>query len=446
MKKTLQIVLLCVLSLVLTGLVGAAIFLSNADTLPWQMGGVTSGFTTPEPSTTPEPTTTVPNTTPEPSTTPVPTTTVPETTPEPQPTHYTLSFAGDCTLANVQGKTGDHTFLGTVKDNYAYPFADVLPIFAADDCTFINLECVLSDRGKPADKMFTFRAPPEYINILTEGSVEFAGVVNNHIKDYGAEGYEDTLALLDSVNIQYVEHKDTKIFTTESGLKIGVYAHNFPYETAGIKTAIKKLRSEGAEIVVVNVHWGEEYWFKPNGTQKGIAHYAIDGGADIVYGTHPHVLQPIEYYKDGVIFYSLGNFSFGGNSNPADKDTAILQVDVIRELDGTVHMGEVNIIPCHVSGILTYGNDYQPVPMDPETEQEAIARVYKKLNGTYEKDRLPVAYRDDLNPTTPPETTGAEAQPGEAAPADPQPEVTDAPPEVTDAPAPEAPPSDTPAA
>lgn len=464
MNKTTLTVLVCVLAVVLALLVGAIILLSVSHGS--ETPGTTPGITkVPEPSTTCPGTSpaTTPQTTPQttPETTPEPTTT-PETTPEPQPTHYTLSFAGDCTLANIQNTSGSHTFIGTVGDNYAYPFADVVDIFSADDCTFVNLECVLSDRGRPADKMFTFRAPPAYINILTLGSVEYAGIVNNHTMDYGKDAYNDTMALLDEAGIYYVESKDTRIFTTESGLKIGVYAHNFPYETTGIKTAIKKLRDAGAEIVVVNVHWGEEYYFKPNSTQKSIAHYAIDGGADIVWGTHPHVLQPIEYYKEGVIFYSLGNFSFGGNNNPADKDTAILQVDIVRELDGSVHMGEVNIIPCYVSGILTYGNDYQPVPMDPEVDKDAWERVMKKLSGTYEKDRLPVSYRDDLNKpveTTPGETTPVDTTPGDTPPEVTQPPVTtpaptDPPvttPVPTDPPAPTTPapadtPSDTPAA
>ncbi len=451
MNKTTLAILVCVLSVILAVLLGVIIFLSATEnagpaaTTP--VATTLPEFSTTCPGTTPEPTTTAPDTTPE--TTPEPTT-LPETTPEPQPTHYTLSFAGDCTLANVQGKTGSGTFTHTVGNNYDYPFADVKHIFEADDCTFVNLECVLSDRGKPADKMFTFRAPPGYINILTQGSVEFAGVVNNHIMDYGKDAYADTLALLDGAGIQYTEDKTTKIFTTESGLKIGVYAHNFPYETTGIKTAIKKLRDEGAEIVVVNVHWGEEYYFKPNGTQQSIAHYAIDGGADIVWGTHPHVLQPIEKYKDGYIFYSLGNFSFGGNSNPADKDTAILQVDIVRELDGSVHMGEVNIIPCHVSGILSYGNDYQPVPMDPEKDQAAIQRVHEKLSGTYHLTNLPVSYRDDLNPTTPPETSpGETTPPGEITdPGAETPPATTPAPDTTPAPttpAPTDPPATTPA-
>lgn len=420
MKKTTLTVLVCVLAVVLAVMLGAVILLGATKgntpaptTLP-----ELSDTTPPDTSPTPTPTTTAPDTSV--WTTPGETT-PPETTPDPQPTHYTLSFAGDCTFANVQNTSGKGTFLTTVGDKYDYPFADVLEIFQGDDCTFVNLECVLSERGKAANKRFTFRGPPAYVNILTQGSVEYAGVVNNHTMDYGKDAYRDTLSNLDGAGIHYVEDKTTKIFTTESGLKIGVYAHNFPYETTGIKTAIQKLRADGAEIVVVNVHWGEEYYYKPNGTQQNIAHYAIDGGADIVWGTHPHVLQPIEHYKDGVIFYSLGNFSFGGNRNPADKDTAILQVDIVRELDGTVHMGEVNIIPCHVSGILSYGNDFQPVPMDENEDKAAWERVMKKLSGTYEKDRIPVNYPE---PTDPEPTTPGESIPGGTTPEPTTPEPT----------------------
>ena len=315
----------------------------------------------------------------------------------PQPEEFVLTFAGDCTLANIQGRTGSSTFVGTVGENYSYPFANVMPYFSEDDCTFVNLECVLSERGYPADKLFTFRGPPTYINILTEGSVEYAGVVNNHTMDYGKDAYSDTLALLDNAGIAYAEDQDTVLFTTESGLTIGVYSHNFPTSTSGIGTKIQSLRDRGAEVVVMCVHWGNEYYFKPTTGQVNIGRYAIDHGADIVYGHHPHVLQPIEEYNGGVILYSLGNFSFGGNGNPADMDTAVLQQTIIRDPDGTIRMGELNIIPCYISSNPKNGNNYQPTPMDPELDAEAYQRVLRKLNGTYEKDKLYVSYRDDLN-------------------------------------------------
>ena len=137
---------------------------------------------------------------------------------------------------------------------------------------------------------------------------------------------------------------------------------------------------------------------------------------DIVWGHHPHVLQKTEKYKDGYIYYSLGNFSFGGNNSPADKDTAILQQEFIRYPDGTLEMGELTIIPCYVTGIYNeWGNDYQPMPI-PETDQDAYQRVLTKLAGKYHLTKLHVSYRDDLNTTAPTDTTGATDSTGETTP------------------------------
>lgn len=347
-----------------------------------------SGSTEPEAttaSTAPSETTLPPETSLPPETTAAPT--------EPQPEEFTLTFAGDCTFA-MSG------FVNAVGEDYTYPFKDVQPYFGSDDCTFINLECALSDRGAKANKLFTFRGSPAYINILTQGSVEFASVVNNHSMDYGQVAYDDTRALLDEAGVHYAEDQKTTLFETQRGLKIGVLALYFPSATDGIADHIKSLREQGAEIVVVCVHWGEEYHFKPNGVQMNVGRFAIDNGADIVYGQHPHVLQPVEEYNGGVIYYSLANFSFGGNPMPGDMDTAILQQKVVREPDGTVHLGELNIVPCYVSGIPETGNDYQPMPMDPEADSVAYDRVLRKLSGEYELDKLYVSYRDDLNDPT----------------------------------------------
>ena len=343
--------------------------------------GGTAAETTP--ASTAAETTATPETTEPPETTEAPTT-------APQAEEFTLSFAGDCTFA-MSG------FVNAVGEDYTYPFKDVQSYFATDDCTFINLECALSDRGAKADKLFTFRGSPAYVNILTQGSVEYASLVNNHSMDYGQVAYDDTKALLDEAGVYYAEDKSITLFETERGLKIGVLALYFPQNTNGIAENISILRRQGAEIVIVCVHWGEEYHFKPNATQIDVGHFAIDNGADIVYGQHPHVLQPVEEYNGGMIYYSLANFSFGGNPMPGDMDTAILQQKVIREPDGTVHLGELVKIPCYVSGTPKQINDYQPMPMDPVVDAEAYERVLRKLSGEYELDKLYVSYRDDLN-------------------------------------------------
>lgn len=306
---------------------------------------------------------------------------------------FLLSFAGDCCLANLKTWSKDRYFIGTVGDNYAYPFASVQDYFAADDCTFVNLECVFTESTNSANKQFVFKGPPAYSQILTAGSVEFANIVNNHTMDYGRTGYDDTAAALDNVGIPYAHQRDTRVFTTESGLTIGVYADTYPKDIDGLKEKIDAMRAEGAELIIVSMHWGKEYFYVPNQTQIDLGHAAIDAGADIVYGTHPHVLQPIEVYNGKYIYYSLGNFSFGGNTNPTDKDTAIIQQQIIRKSDGTIQLGELTMIPCSVSSTEST-NDFQPTPLEPGTD--AYERTLSKLNGTYEKNKISVTYRPEL--------------------------------------------------
>ena len=410
-SRMVLIIVICTLSAVLVGLCIFAVAMHSRQTQSPTLSTQPSA-TVPADPTGPAPTVTEPATQPPTVTTaPTETTVPPETTQptEPPQREFVLTFVGDCTFANREGRTDSETFIATVGDNFTYPFADVYDIFAADDATFINLECVLSDTAKaPANKTFVFKGPTRYTNIMTSSSVEFANIVNNHTMDYGEDGYADTLAALDAAGLLYCEKKDTMVFTTAGGLKIGVYADLDPRKVDGIYVKMNELRKQGAEVIVAIMHWGIEYQYRANIDQVRIAHTLVDAGADIVYGHHPHVLQEIEYYNGGVIYYSLGNFSFGGNTSPADKDTAILQQTVIREPDGSVKLGDLNIIPCHVTGRF-YPNDYQPCPMEPDTEQ--YERVLKKLKGTYSSGSLYVPGRDDLNPTTAPTTTGETVDP-----------------------------------
>lgn len=153
---------------------------------------------------------------------------------------------------------------------------------------------------------------------------------------------------------------ETFLYTTDRGLKVGVYTAYHLGRTQ-IQKGITSLREAGAEVVIAAFHSGTEGSYTPTENQKSLFRYAIDCGADIVYNAHPHVLQPMESYHDGVIFYSLGNFCFGGNRNPSDKDTAIMQVTVERTEEGTVRLAEVEAIPCSVSS-RSDRNDYQPTP------------------------------------------------------------------------------------
>lgn len=325
---------------------------------------------------------------------------------EPPPEEFVLSFAGDCTLGTEHGSYGGaKTLVRVVGDDYDYIFENVKDIFAADDFTLVNLEGTFTDYKVPQQKRFRFRAPPAYAKILTAGSVEAANLANNHSLDYGETGYADTKTALEGEGIAYVEDLGTLLYTTERGLKIGIYAGQLEMEEADIRNGIQKLQNEGAELIITSFHWGVEGSYRPTDDQKRLAHFAIDQGADIVFGHHPHVLQPIEEYNGGIIYYSVGNFSFGGNSNPRDKDSVILQQTVIKTHDGAVTLGKLEKIPVKISTVAN-GNDYKPTPYT--TEEKGYERALSKLDGTFTGKDLYVAYAQG-NSASP--QTGQETQP-----------------------------------
>lgn len=333
---------------------------------------------------------TVPETTLPPETT-IPETTEPET--EPQPERFVLSFAGDCTLgsdANTYG-SGD-SFVGMVGDNYSYPFQNVKSYFEHDDLTLVNLEGVFCDWEEilESTSLFNFRGPESYINTLTEGSIDWVHLANNHAMDYGLRALNITKGLLDEAGIGYADKNSSVLMETESGLKVGIYSALFNVYVDDIKQEITDLRQQGAEIVIVSIHWGGEGKYKPFAHQIKKAHAVMDAGADIIFGHHPHVLQPIEYYNDGIICYSLGNFSFGGNHLPSDMDSAILQLEVVREPDGSVHRGELSIIPVSCSSAERQ-NNFQPTPY--EEGSEGYERVISKLDGSWTGGNIRVYYQ-----------------------------------------------------
>jgi len=370
--------------------------------------------TTEAPETTAAPTTQAP-TTQEPTIPTMEATTAPTTEPAPTEEIFTLTFAGDCTLGSEPDRHhSPHSFVGMVGENYEYPFANVAEYFGNDDFTLINLEGVFADSGYGMNKQFTFRRPTAYTEILTTPSVEAVSLANNHSFDFGADGYKTTKEVLEKAGVSYVEENKTALFTTESGLTIGLYADAFQFHEGEIAAHVKNLRDAGAEVIVCAFHWGTEGSYRCNATQERYAHAAIDAGADIVYGHHPHVLQKIEHYGNGVIFYSLGNFSFGGNHFPRDYDSALVQQQVIRSPEGDISLGELVIIPVSISSMQGQ-NNFQPTPY--EVGSAEYDRTLSKLDGTFKGPDLVVNY-------TPATTAPAETE----APSDPQaPAQTDAP-------------------
>jgi len=317
---------------------------------------------------------------------------------EPPETRYTFSFTGDCTLGSDKEKwNASYSFVQTIGENYDYPFENVRHIFEADDFTLVNLEVVLSDEGASRGKLFTFRGPTAYSQILTGSSVEGVTIANNHARDYGQTGYDSTKQALENAGVEYVETYASNIFILDNDLVVGLYG--IDGSTAGVDqkkavAGIKQLKEEGAELIIVAVHWGSEGKYRPSTTQQKVGKALIDAGANIVWGHHPHVLQPIEEYNGGIIYYSLGNFCFGGNRNPRDKDSAILQQEIIRDENGNVTLGELTILPVSISSVEDT-NNYQPTPCEEGSEQ--YDRILSKLDGSFEGKNLVVDYSDQKN-------------------------------------------------
>lgn len=335
-------------------------------------------------------TTAVPETTLPPETTEetIAETTVPET--EPQPEVFTLTFVGDCTLGTDKNSYGAPTsFVSVIGENYDYPFQNVVEYFENDDFTMVNLEGVLADSGASSGGTFSFRGPTAYTQILTGSSVEAVTLANNHTMDYYRAGYDSTLSALEDAGVAYVEHQGTLLYTTDSGLTLGFCAAWYTVDLELVTEQIASLRAQGAEVIVMALHWGAEGAYRPIPDQEKLAHQLIDAGVDILYGHHSHVLQKIEEYEGGIIYYSLGNFCFGGHTWPRDLDSVIVQQEIIREPDGNVHRGGTNLIPVSISST-TPSNNFQPTPYEPDSEE--YLRVLSKLDGTFTGANLKVSY------------------------------------------------------
>lgn len=280
---------------------------------------------------------------------------------------FLLTFAGNCTFGGDPFDTSSASFVNVVGDDYGYPFRNVETYFQNDEFTFLTLEGVLADSGEAVQSGSVFRGPSEYAKILSTGSVDMVSLANDHTDDFGDAGYASTKTALESENIAYVEKNNYNVFTTKNGLKIGVYAVYSKLDRWNMQQAINKMNREGADIIVIAFHWAEAASYAPNMTQINAAHTAIDNGADLVIGTNPQYLQGIEYYKHGLICYSLGNFSYGGSKWPKDLDSVIIQQEILRDAKGNVSLGEAIFVPCSMTS--SNSNNFQPTPLEMDSWQ-----------------------------------------------------------------------------
>jgi len=311
----------------------------------------------------------------------------------------TTALAGEITLIAVGDIMPAARALPFVKKHgFGYPFEGTREVLQSGDIVIGNLEAPLTTGGKRyEDKEYTFKAPIETAAALKDAGFTHLSLANNHMMDYGPEGLTSTLAALDDAGLLYAGAGEN-IFkaraasiTEINGKKIAFlsFSKTYPVEFyAGTEQSgtapgykkhvtreIKKAR-EAADIVIVAYHWGGERLEEPRDYQKEFARLSIDSGADVVLGHHPHVLQGVEYYKDGVIFYSLGNFAFGSYS-PSSKESIIARI--VLEDD---RISRVEAIPINVNNFEVH---FKPSILKGKRGEDVISnldRISKSFDST----------------------------------------------------------------
>ena len=255
-----------------------------------------------------------------------------------------LVFVGDVMLADTPGK-----LIRAGKDPFRY-FAQEL---RDADLTLGNLECVISTKGKPIDKPYTFRAPQRALPLLKQ-YFSAVSVANNHTGDFGKAAFVDMLNSLDKHAIPYVGggrhlREAHQPFIREiKGKRIGILGYNgfFPRSFEALENvpgsawldedfviqSIRQAKQQlGVDFLVVYPHWGWEYQKLASARQRAMARIMIDHGADAVVGGHPHVTQNIEIYRGKPIFYSLGNFVFDGFSDDDTRTGWVLRMTLAAD-------------------------------------------------------------------------------------------------------------------
>lgn len=268
----------------------------------------------------------------------------PTAAPTPEPTGWSLVAGGDVLPAcwldpYLQDKGQD------------YPYTLLAPHFQNADIGLVNLECPLSNRGRPVrKKKFTFCGQPEAAAALLRAGITVVALANNHILDYGPKALQDTLDALDAAGVAHAgagadKHRARQpaILTVPGDRQVAVLSYSLTYPSefwAGSRksgTALARLgeveadirsATAWAKVVVVCFHWGGELETEPKPYQTLYGRAAIDAGARIVLGSHPHVLQGVEWYRGGVIFYSLGNLAFGGGRSRRTVDSMLAKIEV----------------------------------------------------------------------------------------------------------------------
>lgn len=294
--------------------------------------------------------------------------------PEPEYREIVMTFVGDCMLSSKYGAKGMWYFndFAPTKDP-EYFFKNVGKYFQNDDFTIANCENVfssadLSPVAKNHSPAYWYKSDPKFANIFKVGSVEILSVSNNHVGDFGKQGEIDTKAALDAQGLIWGD-ASKPIILEKYGIKIAILMCNM-YNESQAAPIIKWLEEvkEQSDFQIVYFHGGTERIYEPEVWKKRACRKLVDSGADLVIGSHPHVLQPYEEYNGAEIIYSMGNFLFGG-AHQTDNRTIIFQ-KTLRVKDEKIILTDSKIVPCFE--YINYDYIWQPTPMEegsPEYEK-----------------------------------------------------------------------------
>ena len=287
-----------------------------------------------------------------------------------------LTFLGDMILANQRDIDPKGRFEEYAEKNPPeYFLSKVKDILSADDFTIANLESTLSDRElTPKEKnynpSFWFKSKTSNVNVLTTSSVEAVFLANNHIMDYGEEGFNDTVNTIANAGLKYGTEENT-MYLEKNGFKIAVICAGlwYQYDVNKIVNLIKNAEQD-SHFQVVFFHGGTEKLHAPEEFKVNAAHTFVDNGADLVIGGHPHVLQPREVYKGAEIVYSIGNFCYGGALLPENRTIIYQYTLTVNPETLNAETKSSNIIPCYVyTGSI---NNYQPTPITDEAQKQKV--------------------------------------------------------------------------
>ena len=299
-------------------------------------------------------------------------------------TIITVTCTGDFTIGGDSRKRKNifEDELAAHGGDIHFTMQNMRSILMSDDLTIVNFEGTLTESTYiPANKKnneFLFSAPPAYVSMLSGNGIEAVSLENNHVMDHGTEALNETKQTLRSAGIVYSD--STEIGVCEiKGTQIAMLSYHcidrwdslWEKVPADIKAA-----KELYPIVIVSFHWGIEKHYEPTANQIRMGRLAVDSGADLVIGHHPHRIQPVELYNGVYICYSLGNFCFAGNSKPDDMYSFVFQTRFRVSKDGVVTNRGFRIIPIRISSRQDR-NDFVPTPVTNPTNIDAVITTLK---------------------------------------------------------------------